>query len=77
METLEASAVHWDELAAKEDRWAAFLESGKATHTTERPAHYRGLARSYRNVALALRMEIKTGVAHCACTTPPHSRAKS
>lgn len=72
METLDAAA-HWDELAAKEDRWAAFLESGKATHTTELPDGSRGRAKSYRNTALALRMSAETGRRYCSCTTPPHA----
>jgi len=72
METLDAAA-HWDERAAKEDRWADFLESGKATHTTERPDGSRGRAKSYRNTALALRMSAETGRRYCSCTTPPHA----
>lgn len=72
--SLENAAKAWDSEADREDRWADFLESGKATHQIlpESPNGYRGRAQEYRNVALSLRMEIETGRPHCPCKNPPH-----
>lgn len=74
MTTLEEVAKHWEGLAAADERWAAFLRSGKATHLLlpEDPARNDRAAKAYRNVALSLRMTAETGQTHCSCTTPPH-----
>ena len=75
IEEAEPHALHWEEQAAKEDRWADFLESGKVTHhngLVESPGGYRARAVQYRRVARALRMTAETGEWHCGCTDPPH-----
>jgi hypothetical protein len=68
----EASAAAWEALAIKTDEWAsklAFLPKGDMPESIE---NLHGKADLYRNTAASIRMEIKTGVAHCPCTNPPH-----
>ncbi len=66
---LEASAGHWDALAAEQEKIAA----ENNPRTCVEACHSR--AEMYKRTARALRMQIETGVAHCACCLKPFGRS--
>jgi hypothetical protein len=66
--TIQESISHWQNLA---DRKAAFsLAVGQHDASLSRDAAQESLQAS--RVVEALKMEARTGVVHCSCTTPPH-----
>ena len=61
-EELEAAAKHWDGVADAQDELATVASlSGHAINA------HKCRAESYRRTATALRLQSKTGRAHCSC----------
>ncbi len=60
------AAAGWEELARKAVEWAAYLRTrGEYDGVEERKA------KTYRIVAMALRLEAETGLVHCQCCMRP------
>jgi len=66
MAEINTAIEHWEKLATAEDETAAYHEGR---------CEYGGVARNragmFRRTAEALRLELKTGKAHCACCLKP------
>lgn len=62
---LEDAAVHWDALAAEQEKIAAEKNPRDCVEAC------RARAETYKRTAQALRKQIETGVAYCACCLKP------
>lgn len=71
-EELRQSIAHWESLAMREELFAKRdREEGRDLSLPGRsPGDYR--ARTYRDVAKALRLELETGRPHCSACFGPH-----
>lgn len=66
---LSEAAAHWDKLAEEQDSIAA---EGNPLDCPDTCAER---AKMYRRTAESLRLQIATGVAHCACCLKPVGRS--
>lgn len=66
---LEQSAKHWSDLADTQDKQAEDLEAAG-----QYSGRHRHRARLYRRTAEAVRLRMKTGIAHCACCLLPKDK---
>jgi hypothetical protein len=73
--SLEASAVHWDTLAAREEDMAHWEEGRGLPYGSVTVYYNRAIL--YRKTATALRLEAETGIVHyveCGHPAPDHKR---
>lgn len=65
--SLEASAVHWENLAQEQDERAVREEARGSSSNPQRAR-----AKTYRRTALSIRLQISTGLPHCTVCLGPH-----
>lgn len=71
---LQSAIQHWTNLAESKERLALGLSHMGGDESLIREAVAESLQAS--RTAEALRMEARTGKAHCSCSNPPHAVAR-
>ena len=72
--SLEIAIAGWEEQAESCKRLAEQFKNSADPFYRSDVKHLMDDEKRYRNVALALKLELETGIQHCSCTTPPHKK---